>query len=332
MRLRLIAELGDAVAPTRPSLTSLVARGDNGHLFVANGADPDVIVVYDSTGAYRRAIGEVGPGNRLLRGGVSAIAVGPGNTLHAFAGKHFVFDQDGKLVATHEIVGHEQVNEAIITSEGALVLQAMISTDGRSPKPLHIAESDGSLVASIGGTGNELYFEAFASTHRRLASRPSGGFVSATINKYELSTWTGDGTRERSYERTPSWFVEWSPWSRMPMPQVEVPRPMVRSLAVDSQDRVWVAVLVPDAHWRPTPSVSEESFLQSDWWNGAFDTVIEIVDLRTGRLVASQRLSNAFRELVAPGLIAEYRVDQQKRGTMRIWRIDLIRPQPEGKP
>lgn len=54
-----------------------------------------------------------------------------------------------------------------------------------------------------------------------------------------------------------------------------------------------------------------------------YDTLVEVIDLRTARLVASQRFRQDFLGLAAPGVVYSYEEDAEGNPQYAIWQLGL---------
>jgi hypothetical protein len=93
----------------------------------------------------------------------------------------------------------------------------------------------------------------------------------------------------------------------------------------DSAGNLWVVISVPN-------SVSEEVRTErGNMVRHGYDTVIEVIDPRAGRLVSSKRFAIDVKrtDMAVPGVIASVRVDSTS-ARIDVWRMRLERPPPRG--
>jgi hypothetical protein len=57
-----------------------------------------------------------------------------------------------------------------------------------------------------------------------------------------------------------------------------------------------------------------------------YHTLVEVIDVRAGRVIASQRLPFYVRSVTRPGEFAVYQQDQEGNPSIDIWRVRLIQP------
>jgi hypothetical protein len=102
------------------------------------------------------------------------------------------------------------------------------------------------------------------------------------------------------------------------------PQPAIVSLASAGPGRLWVVSRVADRNWRPSRAAgvghSEEAASPRDAARQV-DTVIELLDTRTGRAVASARLDEAPPRMLQSGYAYRYAVNGQGRAVLEILRV-----------
>lgn len=83
---------------------------------------------------------------------------------------------------------------------------------------------------------------------------------------------------------------------------------------VDAHGRIWTAVLVPDPRWRAAeaapPSGREgraARALPASEWGKYLDTILEVIDPATARVIVSQRFPGVMGGFTRDGLLTEFR-------------------------
>jgi hypothetical protein len=86
-------------------------------------------------------------------------------------------------------------------------------------------------------------------------------------------------------------------------------------------DSNWADALetVKDPYGRPRVGVPQGS--QSDF----YDSIIEVIDPATGRLLASTRIGAALYALLPGNYAASYREDEGGNPFIDIWRFEMVR-------
>lgn len=121
-----------------------------------------------------------------------------------------------------------------------------------------------------------------------LSESTGGSFWAAWQNGYNLSEWRNDATLVRRFERRPAWFNGSAP-SRIGGPN-KAPDPFIRGIERDADGLLWVFINTPGKNWQdgwPKIAPGQREVRGSDMVYGKlFDTMIEVIDPRTARVVA----------------------------------------------
>jgi len=153
----------------------------------------------------------------------------------------------------------------------------------------------------------------------QLTRGADGNLIAAQVNYgYVLEVWDTTGTLVRRYRRNVEWFP---PWTMEPVDESRpsAPRPYqprITGLHTDGQGRLWVCVTVAD------PRASEAA---EEDYDRRLDTVIEILEMPSGRLYMSQRLDIAVGEPLDNGFLYD-REEDRETGLLRfrVWRPEVV--------
>jgi hypothetical protein len=182
--------------------------------------------------------------------------------------------------------------------------------------PLHRIGVDGDVLSSFGA--DTAKFDPRLGTYvnsRTIASVAHTDDVCAAYQSaYVIQCWDRGGRKTAEIRRSPSWF-RGSEVSNRGFYDEFPPVSMIGSFSADRRDRIWVASVVPDSKWtarkpedRPGPG---ESGLASGNWlldlETFLDSMYEVLDLRTGALLASQRDPRPPGQYIEGGLLALHR-------------------------
>jgi hypothetical protein len=154
-------------------------------------------------------------------------------------------------------------------------------------------------------------------------------FWSTIASRYQLEELSIDGTllRRITVPRSP-WF---EPWSIDAAPGLR-PHTMLRGAWEDAAGRLWTLGVGPEPNWSPPPPrPARNSSPRGANSNQRPDTalmrqsatVIDVLDPRTGRVVATRRLQRRALHLVAPDRLYEYREDADGFVAIDVWRLSL---------
>ncbi|MFZ5625120.1 MAG: hypothetical protein ACOY71_11940 [Gemmatimonadota bacterium] len=164
---------------------------------------------------------------------------------------------------------------------------------------------------------------------RRLAPAPNGGFWSARwLFMYELTLWDSNGTMRRRLIPQAGWY---RPYDVVRRPTTDAPpQAAVSGLWEDAEGRLWVLGFAPDPRWRrglgPVTTVEgrpSQPVLDRD---AVFDTVIDVFDLGSNTLLATHRIDAVYQFVVAPGVIAGVREDDDGNLRVEVVRATLGQP------
>ena len=118
-------------------------------------------------------------------------------------------------------------------------------------------------------------------------------------NRYEVHLMNVEGAVLRTVARDVDWFPEWTEWQP---PYEDPPLPRLFSVQEDHLGRLWVMLSVAATDFQPVPRLSEVAGVNEPMGNDhpSFDTVIDVLDARTGQLLATRRFSVPVRWLAYP--------------------------------
>ena len=286
--------------------TFMVAAGNNGYL-IGNRARLDQILSFDSLGNLKRTIGRSGDGPGEFRW-LTALAVGLGDTIHAFGTHHSVFTEKGEFVRSRYVLDGSTVNAAFGLPDNTLLLQAMFRTPELVGQPLHVVDTFGRRDESFGSLPGEAFTGEYHERFRAVNPSRRGGFWSMNRNHYQIAHWNRSGNLDGVLLRECEWCAS---WQSLPGPASQY-RPVTSfaSIVEDDAGRIWTLSLTADEQWAPVPSlrVGRESRRQPVAHDDRlWDSVLEVIDPGAARLVLSQRFDARYSGLL-PG--------------NRVWRLE----------
>jgi len=284
--------------------------------------------IFSRSGRFLRAVGREGSGPVEFRN-IQLILQDPRGGVHVFdAGnaRHTVLDASLRLVKEWPgVVG--RITSGIFLPDGRLVVNGYIPTRERVGLPLHVLPTGGGdIIRSFGLAPGELFDaeEAWASW-RELALGQRGTVWAARRNKYQIEEWSVDGQRLSVIERRPEWFRPYQ--RRTALTLATPPQPHLERIHVDVTNRLWVFLLVPDPRW--TSSVEEQPPLPGikpslvpTHYSGLYDTIVEVIDLKTMTLVASQRFPHYLWGFLDGERVYGDGGTQDGLSRYSVWRLD----------
>jgi hypothetical protein len=328
-----------ACATCRIELTKVVTLGRptdsltpfGAHLSVVRNAKGEYIVgpstsysliVYDANGRQVRSVGRRGPGPGEFRTTLMNHIAGRGDTLFVFEwlpGRVSVFRPD--LTFVGETRPELVMRKSVVRMGGGFLGSAALREPDRVGLPLHIVNDSGRIVRSFGSATRQARPD-LPNTQLRVVARAGEqeqAVWAARLEKYELELWTAGGVHRQTIVRRAPWFPAWDGGPLRDVGKYP-PHPSVRGLAVDSIGRLWVSVQVPETRWAArtdssrgvTPLAEESRYV---------DTVLDLIDVRTGKLTASLRTGDALYPLTN-NLFWSCRDDADGKVFIDVWRAD----------
>lgn len=283
---------------------------------------PGVVAVYDAGGVLLQRFSRKGqgPGEHM---GAHAMAVTRGDTVHLFDNalrRHSVFSPSYQYLRSTPLDG--QVFAGIGLSDGSLLVNADFRRPNAAGFPLHRLGDNGRALQSFGVEVPQFNRADMYSLTRPMAAAADGGVWIVPRLRYEPSLWTR-GQKVLELQRGATWFppqltVQFTGGTRRPTPWVS-------GLWHDGDEHLWVLVHVPDSRWKPLPEGTESlgemargSLIVMD---REYDTIIEVINTRTGQLVATRRFDEVLVALLPGGYASHYREDADGEPFIDVWQL-----------
>jgi len=306
------------------SRTTLV-QNSRGVVFLAPVAQPGQVLRFSSSGAYLGSFGEHGERSGTL-GVITTIVVDPADSLHVFdrQKRQTVFSPVDLSYARHSATPASAI-AAVILPPGNSVIHADIRTPGRVGFPVHMLDEHGAVQRSFGAEVPEFSVDQPWLSYRSLAKGGTDRTLwLARFNQYRIEQWDTAGTLVCVILRDAPWFPTWRRWNNDPMASPPLPR--LLSVREDHAGRLWVLIGVADSAWQQTPARDRgrDRRLSASERSRFFDTIVEVIDLRSGRLLASRRHPDLLSAFVSDDLVFLRRNNGPERNEIELWRVGLI--------
>lgn len=235
-----------------------------------------------------------------------------------------VFDPSGRPARRLALTsGWSQ--QFIVLDDGTIVMNVISRSPALAGAPLHVLDPAGRHSRSFGANTavrlprDEVYLE------RRLARANQPGRFWSVSFAYVIELWDSSGQRHRTLVRRAEWYEPYEGFR--PADPRRAPPMGINAIWQDSAGLLWVAVFVPDREWArgigPGPG-PERPYRIIDY-NRFVDTVVEVIDPETGRLVASTRLDQFLSQGDGAYLVGD-NGDFSKRPEIHVWRARLSPP------
>lgn len=291
-----------------------VARDSHGRYFAAPAKERGVVALFGQNGHVIRRIGRSGGGPGEFRS-VRRPWVGPGDTLHVFGSPYTVFDPDLNPVRTYNALGDP--HGFALFADGSMVLHTILYSETRIGLPLHKISPEGHIIRSFGSeTRSYDPADPFAAL-RAVAVADSGRVWSVPMNRYVIELWDTTGHNLMQLRRDTDWFRPWTGYDEK-APYRSRARPLVTAVAEDAEGRLWVMVGVADKDWRANSGAPTDVSIHD-----VLDTIIEVIDPRAGRLIASTRIGIYLAGFADSSHVFARDVDSDGRIVLTVWRVSL---------
>ena len=296
------------------------ARVDgSGRLYLAM-LGGDHVLVFDSDGTFLRRVGRrgEGPGELLDIRAFAVLDDGVFAVLDSGRGVILTFDWTGRLLREVRTRGWGPIGTGtwlIPLGDTRAVYQAAYRGGDRAGYPLHVINLEsGEMEASFGSRTGEFDI----TRERRLdvvpALGPGESIWMARQRAYWIELWEPDNRLVRSMRRD----VEWFPDALVDLegahggPPRE-PEPVLASIAA-TDSLLWVLLGRSDERWAGASGGDDEM---------SYDTVIEVIDWKRGRVIASRRFDEIYSPWIAPGLVGEIVITPEASVRFRVLRVVL---------
>ena len=142
-----------------------------------------------------------------------------------------------------------------------------------------------------------------------------------------MQLWDIQGKRLETLQRNAAWFVEGeaNPYTRFD--EVK-PASRLQDFFYEGS-HLWVLVRVADRNWKAARSVSaadlrkERGIVPIREYDEFLDSVIEVIDVRNGKLVASTRLDRYYHSFTNGGLLWTFRENDDGVLLIDVFRMAL---------
>lgn len=184
---------------------------------------------------------------------------------------------------------------------------------------MHLVGADGGVLRSFGMSLPSYRADEPLLYERVVAPSANGTLWAAAPGQYVLERWEWTtGTRVARVAVRSGWF---RPSRQFAEPRVR-PNPIIEALW-ESQGLLWVLIRDADSKWIPPTGPQLERAFDLEEYNKTYDSVIEVVDPKSGEIRATKRFDQALWGRAPSRLLASPRVNKQA-GSVR---LDVWRPE-----
>ena len=293
------------------------ARGwlDQSKRMYIAGDPVEHVQLFGPDGAFLRRIGGVGSGPGELEHVTSLVVVGDGlfSILDRRRGMILTFDWTGALRQETRPQGWFPRGIQTIHVGGSMAVHhANIRTPDLVGYPLHLVNlQSGHVEESFGSLTGE--YDLQSDFNQVIARGPRGAVWLAEQYAYKIALWESNKLLH-SLQRDVEWFPE------LPMAEVghgwgEEPSTLIAAIAADDS-LLWIAIGIADEQWEKVAEYRDRAL--------SYDTIIEVVDWKRGRVVGTERFDGDYFHWVEPGLLGRLVVTSEGSLRYRTMRVRLV--------
>lgn len=275
-----------------------------GQYLVAPAGDLAHIARYDSLGHSLPPIGRSGdgPGEYRLIKDLEAL---PDDSIVVLSQRLTLLTPTLEFGRTIPLSRGVRAFRILALTDGSLVLNNH-SVPGQ---PFVIMDRASNLSRTA---GKEVSSDPEQLEHHMTNDNATGFWTARVSGKYLLEHWDNGGLRLHAIEPTSAWFSQAAPEAERPSDPLRVmPQPRITGIWVDSLDHLWVLGIVADEQWEPQnqevmdPHV--EGFVMPDPedFPNLFDSIIEVINLRSGEIVSTRRYEGVLGGFCCNGSVWE---------------------------
>lgn len=327
LRTELVATLGAEDGPGFVGEPSGLVRLGDGRWVLSDWYDQDRLKVYDSDGAFLRAVGRrgQGPGEFHIARFLQLL---PGDSVEVFdfgLMRTTVFTPDWVPVRTARWPMYGQ--EMVRLPDGARVFSSRWNEPGREGQPLHLVSSSGSYVRSFGAREPIPMSGPREAYYRQIALSGSDRVWSANLLRYHVEEWSVEGEFVQELERTVEWFPPQVEYEAVPA-DGGPPTPGLLAVHADGDGLLWVVTVVPATDWELGVGTGRNVFGRSTRVvsdpSAVYDTMIEVIDPADPVVVGAARLSTRIEGFVSDGFVYGGVLLPTGEPVVQIWALSLI--------
>lgn len=300
-----------------------IHQTSDGKYLVVPATRPGALLLFGTDGVYERQVARIGQGPSEL---ASILAVQSGTAdstvvLDVGNGRVAVLDGDYRVARTARLsVGGGWFG---MLPGGEVLILTGIPRDRGTPR-LRLFSND---MTPLRFFMPVLDAPDTRSARRRMFVASNGLIAVAHNSEYTVEIWNTAGEHIQTVSRDPAWFSHGQEWDGSrdgPAPLLETPR-------IDASGRLWTVSHVADPEWkRAVPDVETPLgvglVVGPESVSRLQDSVVEVIDLRTGLLLASIRIDARVDFISDDGTAAAYREDTMGIPSIDVWKFVLHLP------
>lgn len=312
--------------------TPSIARDREGRYLTGVMLGEAPLAVFGPSGTFSHVYGRFGPGPGEFGDSRVFIRVGASDAVHVFQDvTHTVLSPGARAFVTSRTI---QVRPWCVTLEAETpIVCAPVQAPRGQATPLQVLAEDGTVARGIGLVADRpLDFRNPQDLDRRIGRAHAGAAVwSAHRIRYEMSRFDLAGREETRVVREAPWF---------PLRDEHIvgegyrtrARPLVEGVREPIEGTLWVTISRGDPGYEPPTLPPGREGVRLDPFqddNHRLDTVIEVLDVTRGRLLARAEVDPYLRFVSTPDnevLLYSMRTLEGGDVVVDIWRAYLRTP------
>jgi hypothetical protein len=329
--MRFGAEDGPAALPQNAGRIAVDSRGRYWLFFFSTPP-----LIFDRDGRFVQAVGRKGAGPGEFQYPRTGVAVGDSVVVFDL-NRAVVFGPDLQLVRSIRTPTDSRQIAALRWPTNVL-FNAEIGRARTGVWPMHLLQMSGAqaeVVRSF-GVGSTPFFsdDSLDLVQHRFSNIEAGTVWSVEHVRYRLTRWDETGKVLASFARSPSWLPGVS--SSSPGGPNRAPSSAIDAITTDANGYVWVFTRVGKSTWReawvevrrrtgPLPARGESSEGVPEM-SALYETIVEVIDPATARVVARRTVDRLFLGTVDRGRVISSAETAAGAPIVEIVSVELRRP------
>ncbi|MDX1745915.1 MAG: hypothetical protein R3324_08260 [Halobacteriales archaeon] len=320
IELQPLVTLGDS-GEGYVSGTTNVVKTDDGFLVVLI-EEPYRIAEFDASGAFVRRVGGRGEGPDEFKN-IRTLVVGPNDSVFVFDGGNgriSVLTPELETVRTARIPGYSWHNHPLVLPGGRFLVNTFVPHRERLGYAFHVLTREGDVIASFhDDTRSEARSHVTGVVSERwMAEASDGGFWAASLNDYRIERFDGEHRLVARFSRDAPWFTVVAPPGG--------PSSALLDIREIASGELVVIGRTADPEWRDAVEPFRGSAYTVKSYSRYYDSVLEVIDPRTGRLVHSQRFDEFILTFVDPDHVVVKEESPTGDVRLHVMRLRVVRP------
>lgn len=322
------ATLGTVDEKSAVSSTEMVAFDAQRRIYVGM-ADVGEVRVFDARGTFLRAIGRRGAGPGEFEG-IAGVSLDAADSLLVYdprLSRISVFAPAPSYRYTRSVAvppGVSPENALQRLDNRLFVLNTTVMGRNGMTQSVHFIDaSNGGATRSFGPEIPFRTFYTFQTAGRFSIAAVKSGIWTLRSNEFLLEKWDLNGNRTQQMRFENTWF---QPYHKNADLNTEPSNPIPRGLQVDSAGLLWVLIQAPSADQAKYRAVSSRAGEKAATFTdnvGAFDTIIQVIDPASRRVVAAGRVDHQVMAVPKAGWMVTYRQDAEGVPLLDVWRVEM---------